>query len=70
MQNFLILDAADLIYVLLMHFPVYSSYAHDYRRSQKVIAYDTSLDDKEDMLSLCGELVPILERLQLLSEVC
>lgn len=59
-----------VIPVPLMHFLMCSSYAHDHRRSQKAIAYDTSLDAKEDMHSLCGELVSVLERLELLSEVC
>ncbi|KAK4487351.1 hypothetical protein RD792_006029 [Penstemon davidsonii] len=36
--------------------------------SQKVVAYGNSIDAKEDLHSLCGELVPVLERLDLLSE--
>lgn len=63
----LLLLAQNLMNIILAHFQD-SSYAHDYGRSQKVIAYDTSLDSKEDMLSLCGELISVLERLELLSE--
>ncbi|KAL0346580.1 UNVERIFIED_CONTAM: Nuclear pore complex protein [Sesamum calycinum] len=36
--------------------------------SMKVIAYDTRLGTKEGLHSLCGELIPVLERLELLSE--
>lgn len=65
-----ITGAANSVSVPLMHFLLYSSYAHDHSRSQKVIAYNTSIDGKEDMLSLCGSLISVLEGLELLSEVC
>ncbi|XP_042036808.1 nuclear pore complex protein NUP205-like isoform X1 [Salvia splendens] len=63
----LLLLSQNLMNIILVHFQD-SSNAHDYRHSQKAITYDTSLDDKEDMLLLCGELVSVLERLESLSE--
>ncbi|XP_047969784.1 nuclear pore complex protein NUP205 isoform X2 [Salvia hispanica] len=63
----LLLLSQNLMNIILVHFQD-SSNAHDYRHSQKAITYDSSLDDKEDMLSLCGELVSVLERLESLSE--
>ncbi|KAK4397040.1 Nuclear pore complex protein [Sesamum angolense] len=56
----LLLLAQNLMNIILGHFQD--------SHSMKVIAYDTRLGTKEGLHSLCGELIPVLERLELLSE--
>ncbi|XP_011093564.1 nuclear pore complex protein NUP205 isoform X1 [Sesamum indicum] len=56
----LLLLAENLMNIILAHFQD--------SHSKKGIAYDTRLGTKEDLHLLCGELIPVLERLELLSE--
>ncbi|KAL3825107.1 hypothetical protein ACJIZ3_021136 [Penstemon smallii] len=60
LTTLLLLLTQNLMNILLSHFQDSDS--------QKVVAYGNSIDAKEDLHSLCGELVPVLERLDLLSE--
>ncbi|KAK6156483.1 hypothetical protein DH2020_010731 [Rehmannia glutinosa] len=56
----LLLLAQNLMNIILAHFQD--------SQSLKVIAYGTPHDAKEDLHSICGELIPVLERLELVSE--
>ncbi|CAA0815850.1 Nuclear pore complex protein NUP205 [Striga hermonthica] len=63
----LLLLAQNLMNIILTHFHD-SSYAYRNSQSLKAITYDGPLNAKEDLPSLCGELIPILERLEIVSE--
>ncbi|KAL2479697.1 Nuclear pore complex protein [Abeliophyllum distichum] len=63
----LLLITQNVMNIILTHFQD-SSYACEYDHSLKTIGYGAVDDGKEDLHSLCGELTPVLERLELLSE--
>ncbi|KAL3643098.1 hypothetical protein CASFOL_013913 [Castilleja foliolosa] len=62
-----LLLAQNMMNIILAHFQD-SSYKKDYSPSLKVIEYRSPVDAKEDLPSLCGELIPVLERLESVSE--
>lgn len=77
----ILLLAQNLMNIMLAHFqdrynfPHISSWCCNVNNSSTDAislssSYDTPLDAKEDLHSLCGELIPVLERLELVNEVC
>ncbi|PSS20924.1 Nuclear pore complex protein [Actinidia chinensis var. chinensis] len=63
----LLLLSENVMNIILFHFQD-GSYLSDQSATVKMIAYSTKPDTEEDIPSLCGTLIPTLERLELLSE--
>ncbi|KAL6992058.1 hypothetical protein U1Q18_010169 [Sarracenia purpurea var. burkii] len=63
----LLLLAENVMNIILVHFQD-SSYPCDLVAETKMITYGTKPDTGEDIIFLCGKLVPTLERLEFLSE--
>lgn len=64
---FLLLLTQNVMNIVLTHFQD-SAYVSEYSHSMKVIAHSTQLDAKEDLHTLCGNSIPVLERLEALRE--
>ncbi|TYJ97812.1 nuclear pore complex protein NUP205 [Cucumis melo var. makuwa] len=66
----LLLPLAEYILnVILIHFQD-STFIPSGNANIKAISYHAESDSAQEITSLCGKLIPILERLELLSEVC
>uniref|UniRef100_A0A5B7BQC9 Nuclear pore complex protein NUP205 n=1 Tax=Davidia involucrata TaxID=16924 RepID=A0A5B7BQC9_DAVIN len=63
----LLLLSENVLNIILIHFQD-GSYLCDSSEAVKTIMYGTKPDSGEDLPSLCGKLLPTLERLELLSE--
>ncbi|GLT26191.1 hypothetical protein SLA2020_012740 [Shorea laevis] len=63
----LLLLAEQVLNVIVIHFQD-SSIASDTSRTVKIITYGAKSDSGQDISFLCGKLIPILERLELLNE--
>ncbi|XP_073285121.1 uncharacterized protein [Primulina huaijiensis] len=63
----LLLLTQNVMNIVLAHFQD-SAYVNDYSHSMKVIAHSTQLDAEEDLHTLCGKSIPVLERFEALRE--
>ncbi|KAL2929631.1 hypothetical protein RDABS01_035041 [Bienertia sinuspersici] len=63
----LLILAEHVLNVILTHFQD-TSYMAGTNGAGKLITYTSDMESKQDLSSLCGKLLPILERLELLNE--
>lgn len=62
--------AAKVSFLTFLLFPCGSSIVSDSSEAMRTITYGAKSDSGQDISLLSGKLIPILERLELLSEVC
>lgn len=64
------LRGRKVVFGLVSHPSFCSSYAYDSGQDTRTITYRTEPDSRDDLITYCEKLKPILERLAGLSEVC